>query len=161
MKTNNNLLAFLRENLSVILIWLTLQHPAHAALELSANEPFYRCLSSQSGSFAQVYFRVEIDGIHILSRINVVLGYTDRWIKVQTNGVKITTLEENSWSVFSLNAPIIESEQLISVGISSVAEDTGYDGFVFPGFLDVKFPTGEKKRFMLECYPMPGRYWRD
>lgn len=141
--------------LSLMTAFLTTDK-ARAAIN---DQPFTRCLSSEAGPFAQVDFRYKPDGIHIDTKITVVLGYTDRWIKEHILGNRVNVDNAESWSIFRLIAPTVESEQLLWFGISSSAEETGYNGFVYPGFLEVMFPTGEHKRFMLECYHLSGRYW--
>lgn len=150
--------AIKRASFAIFLVALYLS--AVCALADPTSEPFTRCLSSESGSFTQVDFRPAHDAGYIETRITVVLGYTDRWIKSKAMGVLTRYPYETSWSLYRLHVAAIESEQLMWFGISNIQEETGYNGFIYPGFLDVIFPSGEKKRFMLECHQMPGDFWK-
>lgn len=127
----------------------------------SSNHSMTRCLSSEPGPFTKVDFKVSSIEDYIDTQISVVLGYSDRWLRMKTPGKRVYQTPSSSWRLYRLMGDPVESQELTWFGISEQAEATGYNGNIFPGFLDLKFPSGEAKRFMLECYVLPFSFWRE
>jgi hypothetical protein len=152
---------FINTRLLMSMLALIVPNVTHAASQLKLSQPYMtRCLSSEAGPFTKVDFRKDrTDGL-ISMQVTVVLGFTDRWLHIPALGKNVLTPEPSSWDLYKITASPIEGQELNWFGISDQGVETGYNGTVLPGFLDIKMPSGESHRFMLECYELPDHYWR-